>query len=210
MTLPLLKPKLKATMAIPYGGGYAIDVPEKGLVGTGYTFEALMDNVRKWRKANGFPCGLGLQEEVEAEVCKHWPAECIETDGRVPDRRQRTLPEMLEGLRVMGRHLLTSRELVDDAEAERRAQICLRCPNNIAIAMPCSGVCQALKDAAFALAGVKANAYEGRLKCCAICSCYLSAAIWFPLDTQCPPVTEEQKEMFRLAGETVGCWKQCP
>jgi hypothetical protein len=97
--------------------------------------------------------------------------------------------------------------LVDESEAFRRAELCVKCPNNVSVEMPCGSLCGELKTLVALLVGSKSTPYDERLKSCAICACYNSVAVWVPLDVQTADLTEEQRSQFQLAAETVGCWK---
>lgn len=208
MSTPLLKPRLARPGQVPYGGGYSLNLPDLGLVGEGTNFEMLMTRIRNYRVANGIPCGLGLVEEVEREVCRAYPSECVESDARVPNREQKfSFADVIHGTKTMVRHVLGGRVLVDDAEAARRAEICSRCPNNISFTAPCNSLCGELKDIVMGIIGHRRTAYDERLRSCAICACFNASAIWVPLEVQTADLTPEQRAQFELAAESYGCWK---
>jgi hypothetical protein len=205
---PLLRPRLRSPGSIPYGGRYKLDRPDLGMVGEGSNFDSLMAKIRAYRHANAFPNGLGLEDEVQEELCKIYSAECCETDVRIPTRHKRTWREIVQGTQVMLRHKLAGSTIVDQSEAVRRAQICLKCPNNVAFEMQCSGLCAELKAIVLSLVGPSTSTgYEPNLHACAVCSCELSASVWVPLDIQTQGLTIEQQAQFRTAKELHGCWK---
>lgn len=205
------KPRIKFRGAVPYGGEYRLELTEKGFVGFGTTFDMLMTNIRSYRKANALPNGLGLEEEVEFEVCKKYMAECIETDARIPVPRAINWEEAVQGTQVMVGTRLSGRGLVPREEAERRAQICLKCPWNYETNMKCPNtICGELKQVVEWIIGSNGTQWDNNLKSCAVCHCYLTAAIWVPVEVQVAPLTEVQKEQFKLAREQWGCWKHDP
>jgi hypothetical protein len=210
MTPSLLKPRLRARGGIPYGGEFKLNLPDLGFVGSGTTFDMLMTNIRKWRFANGLANGLGLEEEVERELCKLYPAECVETDSRVPQRETLDVSAVIQGTKVMARHKLSGLPLVSQEEADRRAAVCVRCPSNMDFRKPCAGICGELKDLVMSMVGHRTTPHGERLKSCQICACFISAAVWLPLDVQLADLTEEQKAQFQFASDTVGCWKWKP
>lgn len=202
-----IKPRLKFRGAVPYGGGYTLENSDKGFVGFGTTFDMLMTNVRNYRKANALPNGLGLEEEVECEVCRLYPAECIETDARVPVPRPISWQEAVQGTRVMMSHQLAGRPLVPREEAERRAKICADCPWNYQVNFQCSGICGELQQVVQAIVGSQGTPHDGKLRSCAVCHCYLTASVWVPIEIQTPHLTAEQRSQYKLAKEEWGCWK---
>lgn len=204
----MLAPKLKYRGAVPYGGGFRLEISDKGFVGEGTTFSMLMDRIRAYRHANGLPNGLGLEDEVECEICKRYPQECHETDVRVPYSRAMSWQEVVQGTRMMVKFKSAGTPLVPRQEAERRAQICSNCPLNFQVNFPCPGrICGELQHVVQSIIGNEGTPYDGRLKSCGICGCYLTASIWIPLDIQTSVLSNEQKEQFAVAAQENGCWK---
>jgi len=202
----MIRPKIRHRHSIPYGGGYYLNLPDKGMVGGGSSFGMLVANIQKWRTANGWPVGLGLEQELEQEVCKAYPAECDETSEMVPTRH-RSLHDIILGTRTLFSHKLAGSPLVSHAEAERRASVCVKCPNNIHYTTPCGGICGELKDVVNALVGGHGTKFDGALKACAICSCELTSAVWMPIDFQVEGLSDLQKSQFAQARQDYGCWK---
>lgn len=189
---------------VPYGGEYRINRPDLGMVGTGYIFDVLLESVRSYRKANGIPIGLGFVDEVEKVICEQMPDECEEHNGKMP-LRKRTLSDIIAGSRVMLSHWWNGRKLVTREESERRARICVSCPMNQTFVKSCTGICPELKQVVTSIVDAQGTQYDINLHSCQICGCYLSAAIWVPLDVQLNPLPEEQKEQFE---NVPNCWKK--
>lgn len=204
---PLLKPRLKSPGSIPYGGEYSLNLPALGMVGRGTNFHMLVDDIRTWRKANGLPNGLGLNDEIERQICLKHPAECKETDERIPQNRPIGFGDVIDGTKVMADFKLSGSPLVSQEEANSRAAICVSCYNNRPYSKPCGGICGALKDMVLSLVGANATEYDGRLNSCAVCHCFLAASVWLPIDIQTRNLTDEQRVQFQMAKELVGCWK---
>ena len=79
-----MKMRLKAIGRVPYGGGFKINRPDLGMVGTGTAFDMLDRNVRAYRKANGIPTGLGFSEELEQQISELYPDEAEMVDPDLP------------------------------------------------------------------------------------------------------------------------------
>ncbi len=198
-------PKLISDNQIPYGGFFQLNIPERGLVGRGQTFDAIAVAIRKYRRANNIPVGIGLDDEIESALCERYPDECIESDATVPKSRRLRLADVLTGTRVMVAHKLAGSPLVSQDEANRRAQICVGCPFNQDFAKLCSGICPELKTLVAAIIGSSQTPYDGRLKSCSICGCFLDAAVWVPLEIQWKPLPDAMKAQFKNVGH---CWKK--
>lgn len=204
----MMKPALKSKGTIPYGSWYALNLPEKGMVGGGTNFEMLLTNIKAYRRANAIPIGLGLEDEVEREVCLAYPSECVETDARIPDRQRRyTFTDVIAGTKAMITFKLSGSPLVDQEEANQRASICKSCPNNVSFVSGCNHFCGELKDIVLALIGGKATPDDVNLHSCAICGCYIQASVWVDLGVQVKGLTDLQKLQFQTAKDQHGCWK---
>lgn len=203
------KPRLKRRSAVPYNGSYDLNLKEQGLVGSGTTFDMLLTNIIAYRKANGLEIGLGLEDMIEQALCTgKYSHECEQRDAAAPDPAKRIgWRTVLAGTKVMLRHWLAGKPLESQAEAERRAEICSRCPWNLDISWSCGGPCAEFKDFVERQVGAPKTKYDDRLRNCGICSCYLSSAIFVPLDMQYSVLTEEQKKQFAIAHAKFGCWK---
>lgn len=202
----MLQPRIKAKAACPYGGQYKLENKAKGLVGIGTIFTQLVDSVKEYRRANGLPIGLGLEEEIEVETCLKYPDCCSDTHPGVPQSRRLTLEDVMHGTKLMVMHRMSGSPLVSEQEATRRAAICASCPYNGSFSKPCS-TCDYMKDTVQAVIGSKATKYDDRLKSCLICGCYLSISVWVPLDMQLKVLSATQRYQFETAAQTVGCWK---
>lgn len=205
---PLSKPKLKARHSVPYGGSYSLSMPEKGMVGFGTAFDGLVRSCKEWRKANGFPIGLGYDEELEVEVCRKYPAECVETDSRVPPTQIRYgVDTVLQGTRVLARFNLEGRPFVEREEAERRAKICSGCSWNLDHQRPCGGGCGGIKELVLSIVGSQGTSQDHNLRVCSVCKCWNAAAVWIPMSILAKDLDQEQENQFLFAFEQMGCWR---
>lgn len=190
---------------VPYGGLYEIRRPEIGMVGLGSTFDQLEMSVRAYRKANGIPSGLGFRDELEQVVCESYPVECTNNDPKsLPGLKRLRLGDVIEGTRVMAKFIASGMKVVSDSEAARRAGVCSSCKYNIHFPKPCGGHCGELKSLVLSLIGNRPTPKSDSLKSCAICACYLEAAVWIPLDIQRAPLSDDKKAQFN---QISWCWK---
>lgn len=73
-------------------------------------------------------------------------------------------------------------ELVAQDEAERRAEICAKCPMQIS-ASGCWG-CKGIAGMLPAIAGARKTSYDPQLKACGVCGCYNAVSVHLPLEVQ--------------------------
>lgn len=200
------EPRLKSRNVIPHGGMFSWKDPVTQQWVRGTNWQMLINRIYDHRKANSVPIGLGFEDEVERDLCRDYPDECYIPDPNFPINRQLSLSDVVRGSQVMMAYKLAGSPLVERSEAERRAQICLRCPFNTHFSKPCTGICQELADVVNSIIAHQGTQYDQDLKACNVCGCFLQAAIWLPLDIQCKGVTDPMKAKFSLIK---GCWKQC-
>lgn len=200
--------RLKTKIGCPYGGLFQLNLPAKGLVGRGTSFEHIRDNIRDWRKANAVPIGLGFEEELERELCYKYPAECEQTNPLVPPANIRiTMDDLVAATKNLGSLKLAGTPLVSIEEANRRALICSQCPFQSDFSRPCGGICQSLKDAVQLVIGNQKTKYDDSLRACRVCKCFNAATVWVPLEYQTKYLTDLQREQFAFAKTQFGCWK---
>jgi hypothetical protein len=202
-----MKYRLKELGQVPYGGGFEINRPDLGMVGSGTVFDMLDRNVRQYRRANGIPTGLGFSEELECAVCEKYPVECEPTDSNLPLKRRLTLDDVVRGTKVLLALKLSGSQLVPKEEAERRGAICARCPLAMQFPKPCNGLCAELKTVVDAIVGGYTTSMDNDYRSCAICSCYIGSQIRLPYAVLEKGLTHQMKLEFQTASQSFGCWK---
>jgi hypothetical protein len=72
--------------------------------------------------------------------------------------------------------------LVPQEEAERRAEICAKCPLQISTSgcWGCKGIAGMLPH----IAGARKTSYDPQLKACGVCGCYNAVSVHLPVDAQ--------------------------
>jgi hypothetical protein len=73
-------------------------------------------------------------------------------------------------------------ELVSQEEAERRADICMRCPMQVSTS-GCWG-CKGIAGMLPAIAGARKTSFDAQLKACGVCGCYNAVAVHLPVAIQ--------------------------
>ena len=185
---------------------WKINRPDLGVVGQGYIFKVLMVNCRKWRLANGYPAGLGFEQEVEAACCLERPDHCIPCNSALRPRDM-SFADLTTGTASMFSFMVAGRPLVSSEEAERRGAICAKCSFNVAFRTPCGGICESLKKMVRAIVGAASTKHDGSLRSCHVCGCFLQSAVWLPLELQIKPLTAKQKQTLE---SIPNCWKKLP
>jgi len=175
------------------------------------SLEGLINRVGQVRAAVGAVSGLDLRNEVERWLCEDSPDSCTETDLSIPRLTGLTLTDVIRGSTVMISKLVNNVQPVPQDEAIQRGSVCRNCKYNQKFPLPCTGVCGFLKDMAIRLSGNQGTEHDRYLHSCAVCHCFLQAAIWLPLDVQCSVVTDDMKKQFRYVKdkEKIPCWKIC-
>jgi len=202
---PPIKMRLKSRGIIPYGGGFAVLDPLTGNRINAVTWDHLMSKVREQRRANGAPIGLELEDEVEQWACVAHPDEVEVVDPRLPVRRSLGLDDVIRGTKVLAAFKLAGSPLVAQAEADRRAAICARCPMNVGWSQSCS-VCGKVEAAVQAVVGNVRTAHDQQLFACSICGCSLKAAVHLPNAILNSANNAEMNLAFELAASAFHCW----
>ena len=192
---------------VPYGGSFAINRPDLGMVGTGTTFDMLERNVRAYRRANGIPTGLGFAEELEGQICVLYSAECEITDTILPLSRRLTLDDVVAGTKVLAAFKAAGSPLVPKEEAVRRAEICSRCKLCVPFPKPCNGICASLKEWVDKLVGGYTTPYDEDPRACSVCHCFYSWHVRVPYEYLNRGLDDEQRAIFQEANKLFGCWK---
>lgn len=192
-------------------GQWRYTVPE-----TGQTFgpvpdlDGLMTQLRAHYTANGYSVPPDLKAQVEAQMCASplLQGYCVEGESEVtPDRltfgkiRKVTFHTVLTGTR----RLLGLSTSVSQPEAERRASICVTCPENVD-REDCSRChIKTLAEIVVKIVGTRKTSFDSRLKVCRVCLCENRAAISVPLADLHNLMTPEEKAMLPSF-----CWKLDP
>lgn len=196
-------------MQPPYGGIFKIDRPDLGMVGTGTTFEMLERNVRKYRRDNAIPIGLGFSEELEQHICQAYPQECEMSNEVLPLKRNLGMDDVVRGTEVLAAlKIRLGGQLVPQPEAIRRGNTCDKCPMCKPFPTPCSGLCGAIKSLADQIIGGSyGTPWDGDKRACGICRCFMSSHIRVPYAALEVGLDDDMKAQFQEAAKEFNCWK---
>ncbi len=164
----------------------------------GKNWKDVIVRVRDYRQRNNIPLGDPAQD-VHNFACEKNPAYCSEiTDQqremtRIASLKGRVLA-WLASIRAQRTKNNNHLDFVDDAEAKRRADICLKCPKNTGLADGCSSCKAAIRESRRDLLGPRP--IRGGINGCLILGEDLPTATW--LDE---PVVDNAE----LPGE---CWRK--
>lgn len=205
-----MKPRLKSRILTPHGGGFFIEDPLTKRELYGSHFEMLYNKAVAYRRANSIPIGLDFEDEIESQVCARYPTECeVSKRALGVSLVAPGLYDVVRGSLVMMNHKAHDSMLVPQEEANRRAEICYKCPLRAQMTLPCARCLTALENVVQVITGAHGTPFDEKLSCCSICKCYISASVWLPLETQCVGVSDDMRERFGFAKENFNCWKNC-
>lgn len=131
--------------------------------------------------------GLTMPDDVEAvaqdQLCATLPPHlCVYETGDPPPTDTRiTFERVSNWVKAVATKVFTGEPYVDQAEAERRANICVACPYNVLVMGGCGGGCQKIVELFTPGMAKLKTEQDTRLKSCAICGCYNRVAVHFPL-----------------------------
>lgn len=182
---------------------------------TAPTWDELLIAIRKHEENNGHE--ITSVEEIEDQLCQLLPnGHCQYEDGTQPSGHGCNVngEEMLagaKGLAGMAGHwiagLFNGKGVwVGQEEANRRANICARCPRNVsATACASCWVVTHAKDLLFTIKGEKSTPDDNALDQCCVCHCDCKTIVWIRKDILLEHMTNEQKERSPKC-----CWKLEP
>jgi hypothetical protein len=198
----------------PFPGGMIhINRPDLGMVGAGYNFDTLLNQIRAYRRANAIPAGISFEDEVATEVCRVLGGNgCTEInrDPREPHPNRRLgVADVLHGSEFFAKQAALERPKVPVEEAIRRASICRNCKYNSQWARPCaSWLCAGVGALISSVGQLPPTGMDDVLHSCKICGCLLRVAVHYDLELQQSVLTPKQKDEFRFMKEQgLVCWK---
>lgn len=157
--------------------------PVSGAEFTRNAWFQLRDDVTAHTKGNHYPDVS--DEEIEQQMCENMGADIKERfcigDGQTV-RGGLHWKDILQGTATLASFLVAGRPLVEQAEAERRASICAKCPRNVTFSKPCGGLCEELQSVVKTIVGGNGTTLDAKLESCSVCKCHLKSKVWVPLD----------------------------
>ena len=163
-------------------GGWRYYVPETDTMVYGPHWGALLANVTAHLDANQIAYDPNIERRVELYMCSEVPDGCSDVPESEVKPKKMTVGDVLRFTAMIGADMLNGRKRVDKEEANRRADICVRCPDNIDPDGCTSCNRGRMEKMVEKLTGAIATKKDSQLKSCRHCGCINKAQVWFPLD----------------------------
>lgn len=161
------------------GDSFRFTHPETGHKSAAIDWWTWRDRIVAHRKANQLP--LVTMEEAEHQLCQTLPPEwCSQSNGHRSVNTRLSLGDIWEGTKAHANLLLGRTDTVSQAEADRRARICVGC--FLRVRPQGCGACHKMSEFVGDAAKLK-TAHDAFLEgyACAACGCSLKPVVWFPL-----------------------------
>jgi len=185
--------------------GWRYEVGETKVLVKGNHWSHLLAKVEEHMTANNLHVPINLEEYVENYMCGIFPDRCKDvTVPTHPDKAKKmTVGDVLRFTAMIGADMVNGGKRVEKEEANRRADICVDCPDNID-PDGCTGCNRGRMEKMIeALTGAIATKRDAQLKSCRHCGCINKAQVWFPLDIlQKFTTVEVNREL------PTHCWKK--
>jgi hypothetical protein len=181
-------------------GGWRFTVPQTGTSFGAPTYASLYHEACVDLEQHGIPVPLDYIEEFADALCHQIPSmECEVIMPATNETRSLTASDAIRFLRVLRTWAGVQGELVPQAEADRRSEICAGCRYNVAIT-GCS-VCQGIAGKIAEIIGNRGTRFDSQLNGCAVCACENKAQVHLPLEVLQKGVTPEM-------AFPIWCWKR--
>lgn len=185
-------------------GGFRYLCPETQTWVNAASLGELVHAATRHRTANKLGTPENFAEHIEAQMCSHMPpGTCKHEAGVVMSGSRRlTFHEVVAATKTLGAWFLKGTPKVAQAEADKRAAICLSCPMNQNFDGCTTCAEKDLREAIVGFMGESKTAVDAALHTCGVCGCTLKAAIWMPLD-----LLVKHADKQALANAPAWCWK---
>lgn len=162
------------------GNSYRYVFEEDGFSAAAADYQTWATRIKEHALGNGLP--VPDMAVAEDQLCGRIPPDrCLyETGDPQPIDISFTVSDVGNWIKAIASKIALGSQFVSQAEAERRAGICVRCPLNIT-AQGCSGCAKVASMLTPGMAA-KHTSQDEKLKNCGICKCYNRIQVWFPLE----------------------------
>lgn len=193
-------------------GGHRYRDFDTGFLVKGYDLPNLKKEAKKHRLANNLPIPENFEAMVETQLCEQMPpGRCYFVSGSGPQKLCEVKQDsILAGaaaiVSLVTQWLLGGDVFVSQEEANRRADICCRCPKNTGVhGCTSCGVLKAAKEMLGGITGNRTTPLDDRLHACCLCGCLLKTIVHIRLDILHKGFTDEQRAL-----SPSHCWKLEP
>lgn len=180
--------KLKNRNTCPPGHSFPYVDPDTKIVFGGSSFAELEQLVWKHRVANQL---VPLLDTAIEDICCKLLIErgaasyCEDSEHAflpIVTGFKVTLDQVRRGTLTIASNLIRGNPLVDQAESDRRARLCAKCPYNVAPEGCTACNMGTVRTLTKAIVGNRTTVVESELKSCSYCGCFNTSQVWFPLD----------------------------
>lgn len=173
----------------PIGGGWRYPQPNGGIIqriptiGSAAHCRALVKMVTEYRAANGIEMG-DVEQDIADFIKKASPQNDRFKGHRVNTARPRPLTPLIHEVRQWIDNLAPERpRIVDQSEAIARAEICIKCPQNIAWKINnCADCNKEVEYRSQNLRGVIEFGLDDALRACRLHKMHLGAGVFIDVD----------------------------
>jgi hypothetical protein len=164
--------------------------PITGLLLKHYDYRAFIKAYVNHCLANNIVLTGDWEDELISEMCiqNGWGKLCKPVSLDKVVRRKLSLQAVLSFLNMIkswAMQVLNGRAaFVSQEEAERRANICAGCPNNVTLQFSCGACMGGVMKLIHGVLGDRKTKNDYALGACLVCSCELKSAVHVPLDVQ--------------------------
>jgi hypothetical protein len=154
--------------------------PDDGFPAHAWTYVDWVQTARNHLQANNKPVPDTLEADMQHQLCLTLPPGWCNYDDDNRPRPKVSLEwnDVANGLKTFAHWVAQGCKYVTQQEADRRALVCSRCYLNVNV-QGCSGCRKAVEE----VVRDRHSKYDGTLKSCAVCKCFLRAKIHFPIST---------------------------
>lgn len=158
---------------------------------------------RQHRIANDLPISADFETQLNDDLCAQLPPEfCEGSDPNRPYVNPRfSLGDVGDVMRVIVSWIGSGFTFVSQAEADRRARICVGCYNNINVAG--CGACHQLGKFITGALAQRKTPYDDSLKVCGVCRCVNRAQVHIPLENLAAKDSPEKQALYPAF-----CWQK--
>lgn len=161
----------------------------------------LLGELRAHYKANRADAPPDLQALVEDQMCRNLPGgwcseHGIPVHGAQGEGWAMDFTRVKQGTETLLRWVISGGGYCDQPEAERRAAICAKCPQNTAI-IGCSSCSMPSLNAVIESVRLgRHTSQDAVLQGCTVCGCSLRAKVWLPMGVLRSSTPGEQLSRF--------------
>jgi len=195
--------KLRNPQFTPFTG-WVYEEPSTGVTFKKVILSELVQAVTQHRIDNGIPAG-DVDGDVQNFICrkleeKGFAAECGVCVAQPATPKKGFTVADVKSFGNSIAHVFKNGGVVSQAEATRRAGICVQCKLNTTV-RGCTG-CAQITSFVFKIIGAKKTPYDSKLKQCGNCGCPLAAKVWITKSD----LLERQQVAENLETYPDHCW----